>query len=59
MSNYLELEQQLIVEINEENAKCKQIIFKTMDETLVRAAMLKLGFPNGTFKLFRGTVSIK
>jgi len=52
-------EHDLIVEIIDQNVKCKLITFKTQDETLVRAAMLKLGFPNGTFKLYTGVVSIR
>lgn len=47
----------LIVEMNDqENSKCKRIIFETNDETLVRAGMLKLGMANGTFKLYKKAI---
>lgn len=47
----------LIVEFNDmETAKCKRIIFQTSDEVLVRAGMLKLGFANGTYKLFKKVI---
>lgn len=48
----------IIVELNDENAKCKRIVFQTEDETLIRAAMLKLGFPFGTFNLRKQKVNI-
>lgn len=47
----------LIVEMNDqENAKCKRIIWETNDEVLVRAGMLKLGMQNGTYKLFKKVI---
>ena len=46
----------LIVELNDENSKCKRIIFETNDEVLVRAGMLKLGMANGTYRLFKKVI---
>ena len=41
----------IICKINDDNAKCKRIAFDTTDETLVRSAMMKLGFQITDFKV--------
>lgn len=41
----------MICKINDENAKCRRIAFDTTDETLVRSALMKLGFHVNDFKV--------
>ena len=44
-------DQSIVVTLNDENAKCKRILFETSDETLVRSACLRLNLKKEDYTL--------